>query len=287
MKSKLLIDAGSTKVEWQLISSDGSLLPPFQTEGINALLLDGDHISMALRNAANNIPDKYNIDAIHYYGAGCATPEICDKMRLAIQEIWNPAFCEVNSDLLGAARSLFGNKKGIACILGTGSNSCLYDGFAISKQIPSLGFILGDEGSGAALGKRLLSDVLKEQLPVSVRDMFFEKFNLTLADILDKVYRQKSPNKYFASFVPFLKENLWNPYIYSLVLKELTRFVKRNVAMYPGAHSLQVSFTGSISYHFSNILKEATSSLGYSVHSVSETPMQGLIEYHKFKNDEN
>ena len=286
MKSKLLIDAGSTKVECQLLPADGTILSPFQTEGINALLSDREHISSALRSVAKNIPDKYEIEAIHYYGAGCATPEICEKMRLAIHEIWNPSICEVNSDLLAAARSLFGDRKGIACILGTGSNSCLYDGVSISKQIPSLGFILGDEGSGAALGKRLVSDVLKEQLPVSMRDLFFERYNITLAEILDKVYRQKSPNKYLASFVPFLKENLWNPYIYSLVLKELTRFVKRNVAMYPGAHSLQVSFTGSIAYNFCNILKEATSSLGYSVYSVSETPMQGLIDYHKYENNE-
>ncbi|MDE5885953.1 MAG: ATPase [Muribaculaceae bacterium] len=282
MKSKLLIDAGSTKVEWQLIPIDNSEISSFFTEGVNALLADTNHIRNILIQGASQIPSEYEIESIHYYGAGCATPSICSKINEVIHSVWDNTYCEVNSDLLAAARSLFGERKGIACILGTGSNSCLYDGKQITMQIPSLGFILGDEGSGAALGKRLISDVFKEQLPPSVKDLFLEKYKLTLSDILEKVYTQPAPNKFLASLVPFLKDNLWNPYIYSLVLKELHRFVKRNVAMYPGAHALEVRFTGSIAYHFQKLLKEAASSLGYSVTSVTMTPMQGLKEYHKY-----
>ncbi|MDE7109893.1 MAG: ATPase, partial [Muribaculaceae bacterium] len=230
--------------------------------------------------AAQNMPEKIKVDDIYYYGAGCATKEICKKIKSALLSVWQPEICEVNSDLLGAARALFGNRKGIACILGTGSNSCLYDGGQIIMQIPSLGYVLGDEGSGAALGKRLIGDVFKEQLPASVREMFLEEYKLTLPEILEKIYKLPSPNRFLASFVPFLKKNLWNPYIYSLVLKELTRFVKRNVAMYPGAHALNVNFTGSVAFHFQNILKEATASLGYSVTHVTETPVDGLIDYH-------
>ena len=141
-------------------------------------------------------------------------------METALSDVWSDAECHVHSDLVGAARSLFGNRKGIACILGTGSNSCLYDGSGIISQIPSLGYILGDEGSGAALGRRLIGDAFKEQLPQNVKEAFLEEFHLTLEEILNRVYKSPSPNSFLASFVPFLKKNLWNPYVYSLVLRE-------------------------------------------------------------------
>lgn len=283
MNTKLIADAGSTKVEWALLSADNEVAASFMTDGVNALLADPATIAQAFRIAADMLPEGLPVDEVFYYGAGCATSEICDKVKKAISEIWQSAEVYVASDLLGAARSLFADKKGIACILGTGSNSCLYNGKEIEEQIPSLGYVLGDEGSGAALGKRLVSDAFKMQLPENIRDKFLEEYSLTLPMILDKVYRHPAPNKFLASFVPFLHENLWNPYIYSLVLKELTRFVRRNVAMYPGAHSIELSFTGSIAYNFERILREAASSQGYSVTSISETPMQGLIRYHSSK----
>ena len=281
MKTILIADAGSTKVEWALVMPDGSVAANFTTDGINALLAGTDAVNATLTDVASTLPENVSVDAIYYYGAGCATPEICDKMRQGIATVWPDAEIMVCSDLLGAARSLFGNRKGIACILGTGSNSCLYDGRQIVAQIPSLGYVLGDEGSGAALGKRMVGDAFKLQLPDNIREKFLEEFHITLPMILDKVYKQPSPNKFLASLVPFLKENLWNPYIYSLVLAELTEFVKRNVAMYPGAHSMELSFTGSIAFHFDRVLREAVASQGYRVTSISENPMPGLIEYHK------
>lgn len=280
MSNKLIIDAGSTKVDWRLLKDDNSVGAEFVTEGLNALLASSQEVEDAFAQASAYLPPDVPIEQIHYYGAGCATPQICQKIKDSLSNVWSPSVCEVNSDLLGAARSLHGREKGIACILGTGSNSCLYDGDKISIQIPSLGFILGDEGGGAALGKRLIGDVFKEQLPQSVREKFLERYNLTLPEILDNLYKQPAPNRYLASFVPFLKDNLWNPYIYSLVLKELIRFVKRNVAMYPGAHALKVSFTGSIAFHFEKLLREAASTLGYSVSEISETPMEGLLRFH-------
>jgi len=280
MKTKLIADAGSTKLEWALLASDSTVLSSFTSDGINALLADTDSIMSSFKAACSKLPEGTPVEEIHYYGAGCATPAICDKISEALTEVWKGAQTFVYSDLLGAARSLFGKKSGIACILGTGSNSCLYDGDRIVNQIPSLGFILGDEGSGAALGKRLVSDAFKLQLPENIREKFLEKYSLTLPEILDRVYRQSTPNRFLASFVPFLSENLWNPHIYSLVLEELTQFIRRNVAMYPRAHSLELSFTGSIAFHFDKILKEAAASLGYRVTSITETPMKGLIDYH-------
>ena len=145
---------------------------------------------------------------------------------------------------------------------------------------PSLGYILGDEGSGAALGKRLINEAFKGQLPENIKKKFLEKYDFTLPLILENVYRKPAPNRFLASIVPFISENLWNPYIYSLVLEELTSFVKRNVAMYPGAHSLSLGFTGSIAFNFEKILKEAAASQGYSVRSVIKSPIEGLVKYH-------
>lgn len=281
--TKLIADAGSTKVDWCLIDSNGNIKKQFTTDGINALLISDAELDERLVAVKEILGQESLEDEIHYYGAGCATPTICSKVMKALHRLFPAAIVYVNSDLLGAARALCGRKPGIACILGTGSNSCLYDGTTIINNVPSLGYLLGDEGSGAALGKRLVADAFKGHLPSIVRENFLAAYNLTLADILDKVYKQPTPNKFLASIVPFIKENIWNPYVYSLVLEELTLFIKRNVAMYVGAHSLPVNFTGSIAFHFSKILKEAAATHGYKVNQITASPMEGLIAYHAEK----
>ena len=198
MKRILLADAGSTKVEWALISQAGEIENTIVVSGLNALLAEQDEVKRAFISVAQNFQGDQRIEEIHYYGAGCATQSICSKMETALSDVWSDAECHVHSDLVGAARSLFGNRKGIACILGTGSNSCLYDGSGIISQIPSLGYILGDEGSGAALGRRLIGDAFKEQLPQNVKEAFLEEFHLTLEEILNRVYKSPSPNSFLA-----------------------------------------------------------------------------------------
>lgn len=280
MKNRLIADAGSTKVDWVLVAANGTTTARFTSDGLNALLAGAEEVEAMLRDVRARLSDQGAIEEIHYYGAGCATPEICGKMEDAIRHIWAGAEVTVSSDLLGAARALFGRTKGIACILGTGSNSCLYDGERITANVPSLGYILGDDGSGAALGKRLVSDAFKGILPEEVRERFIEWSGLTLADILDKVYRGKAPNKFLASLVPFIKENIWDTYLYSLVLEELTRFFKRNVKLYAGAHPYPVGFIGSVAANFANILREAASSQGFSVGNIMTSPIEGLVAYH-------
>lgn len=280
MKYILIADAGSTTVDWVKITENAEVEASHISEGINALLGAQDAISHTLEEVAAAIPNPEDIAEVYFYGAGCATPQICKKMQDALSKIWRNADINVESDLLGAARALFGNRKGIACILGTGSNSCLYDGKKIISQIPSLGYVLGDEGSGAALGKRLVSDAFKLQIPDSLRDKFLQKYSLSLPGILNKTYSEPAPNKFLASLVPFLSENLLNPYIYSLVLEEFTSFIKRNVAMYRNAHTIELSFIGSIAHQFEKILREAAASQGYSVSNICKSPIEGLIKYH-------
>lgn len=284
MTYKLIADAGSTKVDWVIISDNGEVVNRHTCDGINALLCTEQEIDSALKTVRGQLGDTSGISEIHYYGAGCATPAICTKMKDSLQNVWPQVTAYVSSDLLGAARALLGRNKGIACILGTGSNSGLYDGENIVHNVPSLGYVLGDEGSGAALGKRLVADAFKGQLPANIADKFLETYQLTLPEILSKVYNKQGANRFFASLVPFIAQHLWNPYIYSLVLKELTSFIKRNVAMYEGAHSLPICFIGSIALNFEKILREASSSQGYNVTLIAQSPIDGLIKYHSTEN---
>lgn len=280
MKNKVIADAGSTKVEWILLSESGKVLNRTTSDGLNALLVEADEAASHFSEVKKQLGQTESVSEIHYYGAGCATSATCAKISTALGNVWTAGAVNVSSDLLGAARSLFGKEKGIACILGTGSNSCLYNGRDIEVNVPSLGYVLGDEGSGAALGKRLVADAFKGQLPKAIRERFLNIYKLSLSDILENVYRTQKPNKFLASLVPFLSEHLWNPYVYSIVLEEFTQFVKRNIAMYPGAHSLPIAFTGSIAYYFEEILRDAIERQGYKVARITRTPMEGLIAFH-------
>ncbi len=280
----LIADAGSTKVDWAVVNGDGTVAKRFTTPGLNALMADPHEIELHFQNVKDQIGKETKLGHIHYYGAGCATPAICDKIRQPLLKILEAEEADVTTDLLGAARATLGNKKGIACILGTGSNSCFYDGKEIVENVPSLGFILGDEGSGAALGKRLVSDAFKGHLPENVKEKFLETYHITLAEILDRIYRQPAPNRFLASLVPFLKENIWNPYIYSLVLKEFTQFFRRNVSRYKGVHSLPISVTGSLAHNFEKILREAAASQGFAVSTIAPSPLEGLISFHSANN---
>lgn len=280
LKRKLIADAGSTKVEWALIGPDGKLEANFTTPGFNSLMAEKEEIQSALADVDTLLKDYEMPEEIRFYGAGCVSRQVCQKVEDALRAVWGSEIIAAESDLVGAARALFGKSKGIACILGTGSNSCLYDGEKIAVNVPSLGFILGDEGSGASLGKRLINDAFKGHLPSPVREKFLAEHNITLDDILDMVYRRKEANKFLASLVPFLSRYLWNPYVYSLVLEEFRSFIRRNIAMYPGAHTLPISFIGSIAVVFENVLREAASAEGYSVAAIMKSPVPGLISYH-------
>ena len=281
MKYNLIADAGSSKIDWVLADSQWREMRQWVACGLNALMASDDEIHAMSRCVAENLPKDAEIGEIHFYGSGCATPEICSRIADALAGDLGADTVNVYTDLLGAARSLLGRGPGIACILGTGSNSCLYDGTRIVHNVPSLGFILGDEGSGAALGKRLVADAFKGHLPKAISEKFLKTFNLDLGEILKSVYRAPTPNKFLASLVPFLSDHLYNPYVYSLVLKEFESFLLRNVSPYEGARKLPIAFTGSIAYHFSDILRDAADRQGFTIGKICRRPMEGLLNYHQ------
>ncbi len=272
---KLIADSGSTKTHWCVIDDNG-LVKDIFTKGINPFYQTEEEIKSEL--SIHLIPQltDFKIETIIFYGAGCSFPEKKMMVANALSTFFKEAKIEVESDLLGAARSLFGNKKGIACILGTGSNSCYYDGENIVDNVSPLGFILGDEGSGAVLGKLLIADCLKNQLSSELKDKFMTQYSLTPAQILENVYKKPFPNRYLAQFTPFLLENLEEPSIFNLVFDAFDAFFVRNVMQY-SLEEIEVGFVGSIAYHFKDTLEMVAYERGINISSIVQSPMNGLI----------
>ncbi|MDR0940343.1 MAG: ATPase [Mediterranea sp.] len=275
----LIADSGSTKTDWCL-TAQGSVSLRVRTKGINPFFQTEEEILAELRHTLQpQLPEGESIDAIHFYGAGC-TPERAPLLRRAIGEVFPAASgLEVCSDLLAAARGLCGHEGGIACILGTGSNSCFYDGKAIAQQVSPLGFILGDEGSGAYLGKLLVGDVLKRQLPPDVQKAFFAETGLTAAEIIDRTYRQPFPNRFLAGLSPFIARHLDRPELRQLARNAFVAFLKRNVAAYP-CREYPAHFVGSIACHYEELLREAAQETGVRIGKICQSPMDGLVDYH-------
>lgn len=288
MKFNLIADAGSTKTEWALLPPGEEPSVRFVTDGLNAMIADRKSVSEKFSAAAEKTGtalEKYStgaeIGTIYYYGAGCATPEICSRIGDALLSAFGATSAQAESDLLGAARSLLGDEAGVACILGTGSNSCLYNGRQIVANVPSLGLILGDEGSGSALGRRLVNATFKGQLPAYLEKELTERHGLSLPEILDNVYRAPSPNRFLASLVPIIREHTGDPSIHSMVLDEFGAFFSSNISRYKGVRALPISFTGGVAANFSDILEEAAKTQGYILGHIAATPMEGLISFHR------
>ena len=274
----LIADSGATKTDWCLgeKTTDARVI---QTQGINPFHQSAEHIYKVLtEELLPQLGEENHITHIHFYGAGC-TPEKSVIVKEQLQALFLDADIDVQSDLLGAARSLCGKEQGIACILGTGSNSCLYDGEKIIANVSPLGYILGDEGSGAVLGKRLVGDCLKHQLPEHICQAFLNETGLTPADIINKVYRQPQANRFLASLTPFLSAHREEQEIHDLLIDCFTEFFKRNVMQY-AYEGTEVHFTGSIAWYFQEEVKEAAESLGIRTGKFIKSPIHGLINYH-------
>ena len=275
----LIADSGSTKTDW-CVAEDGRILRRIQAGGINPVFLTDEELREAAAEAASLLED-IRPEAIHFYGAGCI-PTQAERVIHALRQAFPTADrVEVASDMLGAARALCGRQAGIACILGTGSNSCFYDGERIVANVSPLGFILGDEGSGAVLGRLLVGALLKNQLTPGLKEAFLEQYALTPADIIERVYRRPLPNRFLASLSPFLAEHLEDAGVHQLVLDAFRDFLRRNVMQYAWqAHD--VHCCGSIAWHYKKILAEAGASLGIRIGQVIQSPMEGLVRYHFF-----
>ena len=276
----LIADSGSTKTDWCVVEK-GELVQQIFTKGTNPFFQSEEEISNEIATALLPELKTNEFEAVYFYGAGCGFPDKIAVVHRALTKHLNVAGdVEVATDMLAAARGLCGREAGIACIMGTGSNSCYYDGESIVANVSPLGFILGDEGSGACLGKLMVGDLLKNQMNPELKEKFLAQFNLTPADIIDRVYRKPFPNRFLASLSPFLAQNISDPCVHDLVLNSFKAFFKRNIMQYENYQNLKVNLIGSVAYYYKEVLAEAAEAMGIQLGTIIQSPMEGLIKYH-------
>ena len=276
----LIADCGSTKIDWCVVEN-GEVKKQVFTSGINALLMTEEQIRESLALELAQEVAEFEIESVYYYGAGCLFDDICANVRRAIAaNVPTAKTIEVHSDLVAAARALCGDREGIACILGTGSNSCFWDGEKIADNVSPMGYILGDEGSGAVLGKLLVGDVLKKQLPEELCEKFLKEYELDRQKIIESVYKRPAANRFLASLSPFLSKNIEEPAIHRLVLNAFKSFFVRNIENYKDYKNYAVSFVGSVAFYYREVLEEAAKAVDIKIGTIIKSPMEGLVKYH-------
>ena len=274
---KVIAESSSTRTEWALIDG-ATVIEHAYTSGMNPYFQSRREISHSIRLELPEAFFRRRWEHVYFYGAGCATQDKCKTMESSlVAQFKTPV--TVNSDLLGAARGLLVHQPGLACILGTGSNSCLYDGKEIIKTVAPLGYVLGDEGSGAYLGKNFIADMLKGLAPKTLVDAFYEKYNVTPPMLMDAVYSNPLPNRALARYSEFLAEHLDNAYVYQLVYAAFMRFFTRNIAAY-NYKQQPICFVGSVCMIYRDVLAKAAADFGITIAKAVRNSMPGIIEYH-------
>ncbi|HEY9343258.1 MAG TPA: BadF/BadG/BcrA/BcrD ATPase family protein [Hanamia sp.] len=279
---KLIADSGSTKTEWCLLKNNKPLI--FTTQGMSPYFVDGSGMEKIILQEVFPYLKKTSVDEIHFYGTGCKNPANIKMVKKVFQKLFKSASIDIDNDLSGAAKSLCGNEKGIACILGTGSNSCYYNGKKIVKNSPGLGFILGDEGSGAYLGKKVIQHFLYHIFDDDLRTRFDARFITNDSEILEAVYKKPLPNRYLASFAIFLAENRGHYMIENIILDGLNDFFFTHIIKYKESAKLPVHFTGGIAFGFKDVIQQLCRNYDLQIGNVFRSPMEGLIKYHSLIN---
>lgn len=276
---KLIADSGSTKTTWILIE-DGRVKNTITTGGLNPYFHDSASVEAVIRADVAPFLVEYHVGEIHFYGAGCSTDYNNRMISDAIRVFFRRSKVFVYHDILGAARALFGKGRGIACILGTGCNSCYYDGHDTRSPIDSLGYLFGDEGAGSYLGKLFLRAYLKKELPADLRESFDSHYGYSLEDILNSLYNKPSPNRYLASFSLFIHPNRAHPFIREMVLRSFRDFFAAHIRRYDDYRVMPVGFIGSIAHCYRDFLEQVAVEEGVSIARILPSPAEGLVEYH-------
>ncbi|WP_367627307.1 hypothetical protein [Bacteroides sp. NGMCC 1.200775] len=280
---KLIAESGSTRTEWALVE-DNHLVQRVFTEGLNPFFQTRREISRSVRLGLPESFFKKKLDQVYYYGAGCSSYEKKNILGASLVAQFKTPI-QVESDLLAAARGLFKCESGIACILGTGSNSCFYDGKIVVKNVKAAGYILGDEGSGAVLGKLFLADLLKGLAPKELASEFHEKFRISANDVMESVYNLPFPNRFLGTIAYFLGDYMDNEYVYNLLTNNLRSFFNRSMCQYDYMN-YPIRFVGSLAYAYSDTLRKVAREFGVEIDVIEETPMNGLIEFHSMNIEE-
>lgn len=276
----LIADSGSTKTDWRLVDEEGKTIDSVQCKGLNPYFLTVEEISRVIKKEV--VPMAGAVDKVIFYGAGCGLPAKVDQVRTAIETViavHHPT--EVYGDILGAARSLLQDQPGITCILGTGANSCVYDGHDIITNVPSLGYILADWGSGTVLCKDLIALVLQKNIDKEIIDDFHSTYPMDLRQMLDKIYNKPQANRFLASFTPFLLKHAHHPSCQKIIKENFRQFFSYYVLSYgASAANHPITFTGSIAFHFSDFLEEVADEFKLEIKKIVQHPMDGLVKYH-------
>jgi len=275
----LIADSGGSKTDWRLLLKDGTIKQA-SAPGFNPYYQSIDDLKKSIQEVLLPAVTE-DVDKIYFYGAGVSSEKNQQTVNAAIAEFFPGATIEIGWDLLASARALCGHEKGIACIMGTGSNSCLYDGKNIIGNVANLGWILADEGSGCSLGKQLVVDYLREVMPSTLAEQFKKRFPWEREEILERVYQHDRPSAFLASFAKFIFQHKSDPYCYKLVYRAFSDFYENNVMKYPDYQNLQVHFSGSIAFYFSDLLRQVANDKGVTVKNILEGPIAGLTLFHQ------
>jgi N-acetylglucosamine kinase-like BadF-type ATPase len=277
----VIADGGSTKTNWCLINEAGRKIH-FNTEGYNPYFSDSDYIEKSLTNSLPDHLEAEKLTEVYYYGAGCSTDAKKLIVEIAMQKVFPNAKINIGHDLLASCRALLGDNEGFAAILGTGTNSCIYDGNDIALNIDSLGYFLGDEGSGSYIGKRILADYMKGYMPKGLREKFYDTYGLSNEDIFDNIYNKPLPNRFCAGFSKFIydyKEN-YEEYTHQVVDYAFTAFFENLVVHYPNYRKYQLNCVGSVGYSFRDTLSIVADRYEMGVGKIIRSPIDDLVDYH-------
>lgn len=276
---KLIADSGATKTAWALV--EGGQVTYLKTQGLSPYYFTAEQIADTLRGELLTAMPNTGVEAVYFYGTGCATKPMQDIVAKGLKLVWGKTLkTEVSSDLTAAARSLCGKSKGVVCILGTGSNSCVYNGKKITRNNPAPGFILGDEGSGAYLGKKVLQHFIYQTFDEELMHKFNIAYQTDYRTILDHVYKQPWPNRYLASFTTFLSENRGHYMIENILEDGIGEFIMTHLYKYTESWIWPIHFTGSIAWHFMDKLEELAQAFNLQLGTVRQAPLDGLVAYH-------
>jgi glucosamine kinase len=275
----LVADSGGSKIDWRLLRKDGTI-DQANGAGFNPYYQPISDLETNIESVLLPLVNE-TVTKIFYYGTGVSSEKNQETIRSSFARYFPNSRIEVGWDLLAAARALCGEEPGIACILGTGSNSCLYNGKEITGNVANLGWILADEGSGTNIGKRFIFDYFREEMPKPLAEQFHKRYPWTREEVLEQVYQKEKPSAFLASFSKFIFQHLKERYCYQLVYRSFADFYENNVMKYPNYESLKVHFTGSIAFYYSDILRQVAADRGITVKNILEGPIAGLALYHR------
>ena len=275
----LIAESGSTKTDWVLVN-DQNDITMFKSMGFNPFFHSSEFIAEKIKENVEFYNASKNVERLYFYGAGCSSNEMNQIVKSGLSLVFPNSLITVDHDLLACALSTYKGEPAISCILGTGSNSCYYDGQTLREEVPAIAYILGDEGSGSYYGKKLLRDYLYNQLPSSINEDFEDQFGSSKLDIFENVYLKPHANVYLASFMKFLNRHYHHNYVIDMIQNGMNEFIKIHVCCYPEHKTVKTHFIGSISKIFEAELKSAAENNGVILGDIIQKPVDNLVNYH-------